>query len=254
MERQFSRRTKSRLKGHYKVVPSEVCAAASKPLLGLWKRLEAKGLERQIDAYLSRIQISERLRDRAVTSLLEFHDREIARRNEILQSQQRAYEDCLKRLDHLVKFKTSPKNADGSLLSDEEHVHQHMEFLKEKVRLAEEKRLQAGGTVHAVGPCGVAVLPEHRGRAQDSGPGASGAVHYRRMTCLLGERAHVRSSCLLHAKGAVGVYHGGDIRRTAPHEGLGDLQCRRASLSRHTWVAARLGAASRARCGRSARA
>jgi hypothetical protein len=84
MERQFSRRTKSRLKGHYKVVPSEVCAAASKPLLGLWKRLEAKGLERQIDAYLSRIQISERIRDRALTHLREFRDREIARRNEIL--------------------------------------------------------------------------------------------------------------------------------------------------------------------------
>jgi hypothetical protein len=107
------------------------------PLLGLWKRLEAKELGRQIGAYVSRIQISERFRDRALTHLRGFHDREIARRNEILQSQQRAYEDCLKRLAHLVKLKTSPKSADGSRLSDEEYGHQRVEFLKEKVWLAE---------------------------------------------------------------------------------------------------------------------
>ncbi len=46
--------------------------------------LEAKELERQIDAYLSCIQISERCRDWALKYLREFHEREITGRSDIL--------------------------------------------------------------------------------------------------------------------------------------------------------------------------
>jgi site-specific DNA recombinase len=101
------------------------------------RSIEASALERQIDAYLSRIQISPRFRDWALANLHEYHEQEVKKRNEIVHSQQKAYQDCLIRLDHLVRLKTAPENANGSLLSDEEYGHQRFALLKEKARLEE---------------------------------------------------------------------------------------------------------------------
>ena len=69
------------------------------------RSIEARTLERQIDAYLSRIQISPRFRDWAITNLRAYHEQEVKKRNEIVHSQQKAYQDCLTRLDHLVGSK-----------------------------------------------------------------------------------------------------------------------------------------------------
>lgn len=99
--------------------------------------VEIKELERQIDAYLSKIQVSERFRNLAANILQKAHNNEIEGRNAIVDSQQKAYQDCLKRLDHLVKLKTSPQNVDGAFLSDEEYAKQRLELLKEKSRLEE---------------------------------------------------------------------------------------------------------------------
>jgi len=99
--------------------------------------IEVNELEKQIDAYLSRIEISKRFRDWAITYLHELYEGEIKDRNHILHSQQKAYQDCVKRLDNLVKLKTSPQNIDGSLLSDEEYGTQRVQLLKEKARLEE---------------------------------------------------------------------------------------------------------------------
>jgi site-specific DNA recombinase len=101
------------------------------------RSIEASTLEQQIDAYLSRIQISPRFRDWAITNLRAYHEQEVKKRNEIVYSQQKAYQDCLTRLDHLVRLKTAPENANGSLLTDEEYGHQRFELLKEKARLEE---------------------------------------------------------------------------------------------------------------------
>ncbi|MBI3418004.1 MAG: recombinase family protein [Verrucomicrobia bacterium] len=94
-------------------------------------------LEKQIDAHLARIQISERFRDWALKYLHELHEKESTSRNDIIQSQQTAYQECLRRIDNLVKLKTSPGNADGSLLSEEEYARQRFELLKEKAALEE---------------------------------------------------------------------------------------------------------------------
>ncbi|HEU0050052.1 MAG TPA: recombinase family protein, partial [Nitrososphaera sp.] len=99
--------------------------------------VEVRELERQIEQYLSRIQISEKFKEWAVKYLHELHEQEAASRDDLLHAQHKAYQDCLKRLDHLVKLKTSPTNADGSLLSDEEYGRQRSELLKEKARLEE---------------------------------------------------------------------------------------------------------------------
>ncbi len=101
------------------------------------KSVSGKELDRQIDNYLSRIQISERFKEWALKYLHELHEKESASRNDIIQAQQNAYRECVRRIDNLVKLKTSPDNADGSLLSDEEYGRQRVELLKEKSALEE---------------------------------------------------------------------------------------------------------------------
>ncbi len=101
------------------------------------KSVSGKELDRQIEGYLSRIQISERFKDWALKYLHELHEKESVSHNDIIQAQQNAYRECVRRIDNLVKLKTSPDNADGSLLSDEEYGRQRVELLKEKSALEE---------------------------------------------------------------------------------------------------------------------
>ena len=96
-----------------------------------------KELEKQIDLYLSKIQISEAFKDWAIKYLNEENEREIHSRQAILSSQRKAYEACLRKLDNLFQLKISPENSDDSLISDEEYKKHKAELLKEKTRLEE---------------------------------------------------------------------------------------------------------------------
>jgi DNA invertase Pin-like site-specific DNA recombinase len=113
------------------------------------KSVSAEKLEKQIDHCLSRIQISERFKDWAINFLHELHEKETAFRNEVIQTQQKAYQECVRRIDNLVTLKTAPHNADGCLLSDEEYGLQRMGLLKKKAAL--EETLQDAG--HLVEKC-----------------------------------------------------------------------------------------------------
>ena len=73
----------------------------------------------------------------AMKYLREKNDKEIASREEIINSQRRTYDGCLKRLDHLFQLKISDKNVDGILLSDEDYAKQKAVLIKEKIRLEE---------------------------------------------------------------------------------------------------------------------
>jgi len=97
--------------------------------------VSATELESQIEGYLSRIQISKRFEEWAIKHLHELHDMETAARGDALQSQQKLYQDCLRRLDNLVALKTSPANSDGSLLSDQEYGRDRLKLLTEKAAL-----------------------------------------------------------------------------------------------------------------------
>jgi site-specific DNA recombinase len=101
------------------------------------RSVTAEQLEQQIDQYLSRIQISERFKEWAVKYLHELHQKESTFHNDVIQTQQKAYRECVRRIDNLVTLKTSPHNVDGHLLSDEEYGRQRMELLKEKAALEE---------------------------------------------------------------------------------------------------------------------
>jgi site-specific DNA recombinase len=101
------------------------------------KSISAPELERQIDGYLSRIQISERFKAWAIKYLRELYGQEATSRNDTIQAHQKAHTECLLRIDALVKLKTSPQNADDHLLSEDEYGRQRMELLKDKARLEE---------------------------------------------------------------------------------------------------------------------
>ena len=89
------------------------------------KCLSGAELDRQIDRFLERVQISERFRDYALKYLHELHEKEVGSRNAIIQSQQNAYKLCLAHIDNLVKLKTSPDNADGK----RQHANSHASSL-----------------------------------------------------------------------------------------------------------------------------
>lgn len=93
--------------------------------------------EKQVDKKLSKIQISERFKDWAIKYLNEANESETEDRNKVLTSLQEAYNDCVKRIDNLVKLKISPHNSDGSLLSDDEFRNQKESLIKEKASLEE---------------------------------------------------------------------------------------------------------------------
>jgi DNA invertase Pin-like site-specific DNA recombinase len=112
------------------------CSKSKKPRCPQ-KCVSGQELEKQIDHHLARIQISLRFKEWAIEYLHELHEKESASRNDIIDAQQKAYKECLRRLDNMVKLKTSPANTDGSLLSDEEYGRQRVDLLKEKAALEE---------------------------------------------------------------------------------------------------------------------
>lgn len=112
------------------------CSKSSRPSC-LQKSISRQALEKQIDAFLARIQISEKFKDWAIKYLHELHAKESDARNDIIQAQQKAYQECVRQIDSLIRLKTSAGNTDGSLLSDEEYGRQRVVLLKEKTALEE---------------------------------------------------------------------------------------------------------------------
>jgi site-specific DNA recombinase len=111
----------------------------SKSQLPTCKQRSVSGveLERQIKEHLSRIHISDKFKSFCIKYLHELHAQESAAQGAIVEAQQKAYEECLQKLENLVSLKTSPANADGSLLSDEEYGQRRGKLVKEKAGLEE---------------------------------------------------------------------------------------------------------------------
>jgi len=99
------------------------------------KCLKAEELEKQIDQYLSKIQIAKEFKDWAIKHVNEMYDNEAEDRKSTLTSLQEAYNDCVKRIDNLVKLKISPQNSDNNLLTDDEFRKQKGTLMNEKEEL-----------------------------------------------------------------------------------------------------------------------
>lgn len=112
------------------------CSKSHRPVCPQ-KSVNGVDLEKQISEYLARIQISKQFKMWAIKYLHELHAQESASQGAIIESQQKAYRECLQRIDNLVGLKTSPENADGSQLSNEEYGQRRATLLKEKASLEE---------------------------------------------------------------------------------------------------------------------
>lgn len=101
------------------------------------KSVRMEELEKQLDAFLASIGISEEFKNWAIKYLNVLNDSEVETRNASLSSLQSAYNACVSRLDNLLKFKISPQNTNGSLLSDEEFKAQKAPLMAEKASYEE---------------------------------------------------------------------------------------------------------------------
>jgi len=110
------------------------CSKSRKPLCSQ-KCVTGLELEKQISANLALISISKQFKDWAIKYLHEMHAKESTTQITIIETQQKAYRECVQEIDNLVKLKTSPSNADGSRLSDEEYGQRRVKLLKEKAAL-----------------------------------------------------------------------------------------------------------------------
>lgn len=99
------------------------------------KSIKIEELEQQVDELLSRIEISPRFTEWALTYLNEQNDKEVQDRTVIIKSQRSGYDDVVSQIDNLVKLKISPQNSDGSILPDEIYEPQMQGLLKKKKEL-----------------------------------------------------------------------------------------------------------------------
>ena len=112
------------------------CSKSRRPLCPQ-KCVSGLELEKQISEHLAHISISHQFKDWAIKYLHELHAKESATQSTIIETQQKAYQECLARIDSLLNLKTSPGNKDGSLLSDFEYAQRRSNLLKEKAALEE---------------------------------------------------------------------------------------------------------------------
>jgi len=112
------------------------CSKSKRPMC-FQKCVTGRELEKQINEQLARICISKQFKEWAFKFLHELHEVETASLHEIIQSQKKAYQECVQEIDNLVKLKTAPSNADGSRLSDEEYGRRRVDLLKMKIDLEE---------------------------------------------------------------------------------------------------------------------
>ena len=112
------------------------CSKSKRPLCRQ-KCVSGQEMEKQVTAQLARISISKKFKEWAIKYLRELHEKDSADRNAIIQSQQKAYQECLGQIDSLVNLHTSSGNKDGSLLSNVEYAQRRGKLLKEKAALEE---------------------------------------------------------------------------------------------------------------------
>ena len=95
------------------------------------KCIEEKELEKQILDILERIEIPPEFHQWAVKQLKKESKIEVEDRNKILESQKRAYKNCVKKIDRLIEMRMNNE------ISQEEFLRKKKELLEEKVRLKE---------------------------------------------------------------------------------------------------------------------
>ena len=116
------------------------CTKRKKDTICHQKSISHKELKKQIEGYLDSITIPEEFLDWALEVLNHRNELEKTDRNLILQTQQKNYQDCIKRIDNLIQLYISPDNIGRELLSEQEFKEQKNALIKEKTRIESEMK------------------------------------------------------------------------------------------------------------------
>lgn len=100
------------------------------------KCVSAFSLEKQLTVKIKAFGLPPELRDWGFRYIEQLWDQNSDEKKQLLGEKKKAFEQCVLRLENLVKLKTAPENADNSLLSDEEYRKQRGELLAQKTRMA----------------------------------------------------------------------------------------------------------------------
>ncbi len=96
------------------------------------RSITIEDLEAQIDKELQKFEISQEFRDWAIKNLNQLNNKETEDREIVRTNFKETYEDCVKKLDNLLKLKISPQNIKGEVISEEEYIKQRKELLEQK--------------------------------------------------------------------------------------------------------------------------
>ncbi|MBU1102761.1 zinc ribbon domain-containing protein [Patescibacteria group bacterium] len=102
------------------------------------KAIRLENLNTQIDQYLNTLTISEKFKNWAIKYLHEIRQQEAQSHETILENKQKLLAQTVKQIDNLLLKYTSPENADGELITNQEFKEIKGRLLKEKLSLEEE--------------------------------------------------------------------------------------------------------------------
>jgi hypothetical protein len=100
------------------------------------KCISASALEKQVAEKLKPFGLPPELRDWGLGFIEKLRTQKLKEKEQILAERKKAHDQCVVRLENLVRLKTAPNNSDGSLLSDEEYQKQRAALLAEKAKLS----------------------------------------------------------------------------------------------------------------------
>lgn len=90
-------------------------------------------LEDKLKLFLQDLYIPDSIYKWALKNLNEWRKNDTKERHYEITSQQKAYDECIKKLDNLISLKISPANSNGELLSDDEFLGRKKEIEKERI-------------------------------------------------------------------------------------------------------------------------
>jgi site-specific DNA recombinase len=93
-------------------------------------------LHDQVVERIAEFRLPNELKDWGMAFIEKLRAQEFGAQQHILDEKRRVHEDCVRRIENLLKLKTAPENIDGTLLSDEEYQKQRTELLAQKTKLA----------------------------------------------------------------------------------------------------------------------
>lgn len=104
--------------------------------------VSASALEKQLTEKLKAFGLPPELRDWGLDYIEKLREHDLDGKRQILAERKKAHQQCVMRLENLVRLKTAPANADNSLLSDEEYQKQRADLLAQKGKLTDASAFQ----------------------------------------------------------------------------------------------------------------